>query len=75
MSSIWFFTFGLDHPYRDYVQPIIGDYEKAREKMHQMYGFNWCSQRGENEIAFINSGRVISRLDPYKLLPEVESNV
>lgn len=75
LNNIWYFTFGVEHPYADYVQPIIGDYDAARDKMFQLHGHAWCSQRRQDELDMINLGRDLLGLPPYQFLPEVQADV
>ncbi len=74
MNSVWYFTFGVGHAYANYVQPIIGDYEAAREKMFAIWGHNWCSQRRRDEINIINLGRELLGQKAYQFLPEVQAD-
>lgn len=59
---MWYFTFGLDHPFANYVQPINGSSEEARLRMFQVYGRNWGFQYTEAEM----------KDKPYKKLPVME---
>jgi hypothetical protein len=50
-QEFWYFTFGMDHKHPEdgsslancYVT-IPGDYLKARERMVEVFGRNWCMQ-------------------------------
>lgn len=45
----YYFTFGVSHPYGDYVVPVVGNYEEARRKMLSVFGTKWCSQYHEDD--------------------------
>jgi len=73
--SVWIFTFGLNHPLKNKVQPIIGDFEKARTKMLELYGDKWAFQYHICELDALNFGRYRRLEPPYELLPEVSTDV
>ena len=66
-NQIWYFTFGSDHPFKDCIQPIRGNYEKAREIMFDIYGKKWAFQYEENK------GRELIAKYRYQLLPEINA--
>lgn len=66
-NQIWYFTFGSDHPFKDCIQPIRGNYEKAREIMFNIYGKKWAFQYEENK------GRELIAKYRYQLLPEINA--
>jgi hypothetical protein len=72
---IWYFTFGVAHPYADYIQPIVGNYEAARTKMFEIYGYKWAFQYHYGELDTINASRARLGLPQYKLLPEVKADI
>ena len=66
-NQIWYFTFGSDHPFKDCIQPIRGNYEKAREMIFEVYGKKWAFQYEENK------GRELIAKYRYQLLPEINA--
>ena len=58
-NQIWYFTFGLAHPFKKCIQPIRGSYEKARG--------NWAFQYEENK------GRELIAEYHLQLLPEINA--
>ena len=66
-TQIWYFTFGLAHPFKKCIQPIRGSYKKAREMMFEIYGKNWAFQYGEDK------GRELIAEYHYQLLPEINA--
>ena len=66
-NQIWYFTFGLAHPFKDCIQPIRGNYEKARAIMFNIYGKKWAFQYEENK------GRELIAKYRYQLLPEINA--
>lgn len=65
-GTVWYFTFGVDHPLKGKIQPVRGCYEQARQKMFDIYGTNWSSQLGP-----ISAAEQIG-IYGYELLPEVK---
>ena len=66
-NQIWCFTFGLAHPFKKCIQPIRGNYEKARAIMFNIYGKKWAFQYEENK------GRELIAKYRYQLLPEINA--
>lgn len=49
-SHVWYFTFGINTPNEEYVQPITAkDSMEARNIMFDKYGSNWAFQYHEDE--------------------------
>ena len=72
---IWIFTFGLDHPLKNKVQPVTGSFEQARVKMTSLYGDKWACQYHICELEGLNVRRGRLLLPPYEPLPEVSADV
>ena len=66
-NQIWYFTFGLAHPFKKCIQPIRGSYEKARGIMFKIYGKKWAFQYEENK------GRELIAEYHLRLLPEINA--
>ena len=48
-NQIWYFTFGVDTPLGDRIQPVEGTYDDARELIFAAYGRKWSMQYSEAE--------------------------
>lgn len=49
---MFYATFGVDHPFNHYIQPIEApDEEKARALMFSVYGERWCTTYPESKLA------------------------
>jgi hypothetical protein len=46
---MYYFTFGVSHPYGQYVVPVTGNYEESRRKMCSVFGTKWCGQYSEKD--------------------------
>lgn len=66
-NQTWYFTFGLAHPFKKCIQPIRGNFKKAREIMFYIYGKKWAFQYEENK------GRELIAEYHFQLLPEINT--
>lgn len=70
------FTFGLNHPFRNKVQPIVSEtYMGARKTMCKIYGRNWAFQYNSNDWENISekNREKYSELDVVVADPEEDS--
>ena len=67
-NNIWYFTFGLDHPFKDRIQPIRGSFDSARKMMFEIYGEKWCWQYNHDEFVDL-----VEKYHYDFLLPEVDA--
>lgn len=42
--EVWYFTFGIGHPYTSRYVEIVGSFAAARATMHRAHGDRWCGQ-------------------------------
>ena len=68
----FYFTFGLGHPFHDYVQKIKAkDENAARATMHEVYGSKWAFCYGPYDCERENAERIVSLGDyKYMLTPQ-----
>ena len=68
----FYFTFGLGHPFHDYVQKIKAkDENAARATMHEVYGSKWAFCYGPYDCERENAERIVSLGDyNYMLTPQ-----
>ena len=43
-NKLWYFSFGVDHPFGSFLLPIRGTFNAAREVMAEIFGYHWCDQ-------------------------------
>ena len=48
-NALWYFTFGLGHPFSGFILPIRGSYGAAREVMESAFGYHWANQYTETD--------------------------
>lgn len=66
-NALWYFTFGLDHPFSSFILPIRGSYEAAREVMESAFGYHWANQYTETD------GQHLIDKYHYRVLPELSA--
>jgi hypothetical protein len=49
-QGFWFFTFGVSHPFHDFVIRIYGDTASTRDKMISFFGDKWAFQYSEEDF-------------------------
>jgi len=67
-NKLWYFSFGVDHPFGSFLLPIRGTFNAAREVMAEIFGYHWCDQYDDVE------GLHLIEQYHYRLLPEISAD-